>query len=122
MDPEENLGLDMDVGASAVDLGYKEKKYGELTVRQVIKSGKPNGEYHIKSKSNVRPQIIVDFFKIKVPDYEVGLVDPDGVLGLEYPIYLILGTSLATNIAEHGFSIMDVEFQKHVNELKNKQS
>lgn len=66
---------------------YAEAEFSQLIVREVYDGNYPNGLYHIKSIKNINTAFLANFLKKEIPG-ELGLVDPDSILNIEFPIYL----------------------------------
>ncbi len=88
------MGLnEMNVSINPQKIHYAEATFKRLVIREVYDGEDPNGEYHIKPISKVNLQFLSSFLKKWIPSVEIGIADPDGVLGIEYPIYLKSGVS-----------------------------
>jgi hypothetical protein len=88
MDEEKvNRVYNFDMVASDGGVSYNVMEFCYFDVREVLVNGKPNGEYHIKPKvqSDLRSSII--FFQSNLSGYQVGAIDRDGALNLDYTIY-----------------------------------
>ena len=77
--------------ASTGGLSFGRMGYRYFDVEEVLRDGKPIGEYHIKLKTNATIKSAVIFFRDKMPGFTVGAVSLDEVLKLEYPIYAKAG-------------------------------
>ena len=91
---------------------YGEIGYNFFCAREVLREGKPVGEYHIKLNDNSSVQSAVTYFQNQLRECEVGLVDPDGLLNLEYPIYIIIKDKMVLNDIANIFHEIDNELSK----------
>ena len=70
-------------------ISYGILEFDCFDIREVNIQGKPNGEYHAKIKDTNNNSDAILFFRRELGgDCEIGLVDPEGILNLEYPIYI----------------------------------
>ena len=84
-------------------------EFNLFIVREVLKDKKPIGEYHIKIKDGSTLENSVSYFKAQFPGCGVGLIDPEGILNLEYPIYLLVKDKLILENINNIFSEIDKE-------------
>jgi hypothetical protein len=82
------------IGIKADGIAYGEMEYNIFIAREVLRENKPIGEYHIKIKDGSSLANAVRYFQAQLPGCDVGLIDPDGILNLEYPIYIIVKSKL----------------------------
>ena len=92
----------------------KKIEYFELTgfkhfaCRGVLIDGKPNCEYHIKTLTpDIRVSLLCALISGTVENVSLNIVDPDGVLKLEYPIWMKVESILSNEIIED--SLKDVD-------------
>ena len=96
-----SYSFDDSIEARPDGIQYAEMEYRSFVVREVMRNGKSIGEYHIKTKDASSNAGAVQYFKSHLNDCEVGLVDPDGILNLEYPIYVTTKSNMVIdNIIE----------------------
>jgi hypothetical protein len=74
------------------NISYIELELSNFNVREVLIDKKANGEYHIQLKSG-NPNEFIMFLKREIGE-ECGLIDPDGILNLDYTIYVKMSTLL----------------------------
>jgi len=72
---------------------YSEAVFSRIIVREVYKDDIPTGVYHLKTKQNINHKFLINFLKNEISGAEVDLIDPECVMELEYPIYMIAKTS-----------------------------
>ena len=75
------------------------------------KNSEENGEIQKKVSDSIIEA--VSFFRKNLPSEEIGLIDPENILNLDYPIFLIINNSLLRT------SILDI-FHNMNEELKIK--
>jgi len=70
------------------EITYADMQFKSFQVREVYINGRQTGEYHVKpvGKSHVSA---VMFLKARMHRCSIGLIDPSGLLNLEYPIYIV---------------------------------
>ena len=90
---------------------YAEMEFNMFVAREVLRNGKAIGEYHIKIKDNSSLINAVKYFQHQFPDCDVGLIDPDGFLNLEYPIYVLIKSRLILENVVGIFSEIDKELR-----------
>lgn len=78
-----------DFRQSVEHISYSEMEFKSFVVREVYINGKQKGEFHIRPKGNKSPENAVIFLRQYFPQCSLDLIDPSGLLNLEYPIYLI---------------------------------
>lgn len=71
------------------EIHYTEAILSQLAIREVHDGEYPNGIYHIKPIGKVNLKFLVDFLKKEIPRAEIEIIDVDGDINLEYPIYMI---------------------------------
>jgi len=91
---------------------YLSTEYKFLTIRKVLSSSgicnNNYGEYHVMLHDGSDPNNAVIFLRSRLPGCEVGLIDPSGVLNLEYSIYIIRKDDLDV---EKVIEEIDIELQ-----------
>jgi hypothetical protein len=90
---------------------YAEMEFNMFVAREVLRNGTAIGEYHIKIKDNSSLVNAVKYFKHQFPDCDVGLIDPEGLLNLEYPIYLLVKNRLILDSIVDIFTEIDKELR-----------
>ena len=70
-------------------ISYNGMEFKSFLVREVYINGKQKGEFHIKPKSEKLLEGAVIYLRQYFPQCSIDLVDPSGLLNLEFPIYLI---------------------------------
>lgn len=70
-------------------ISYGDMDFNNMRVREVFIDGKQNGEYHVFAKT-VEPATLCMMLKTKFEKFIVNMIDPSGVLCLEYPISVIV--------------------------------
>jgi len=95
---------------------YGRMEFDHFSVQEVYVEDKQKGEYHIKLHGFKDPSYAVVFFRrYFLSDCSVGLVDPSGLLNLEYPIYLICKNNpLVMSAINEIFSKIDEDMCKKV--------
>ena len=88
---------------------YGEMEYNFFYIREVLKDNKPIGEFHIKLKDKSSVKNAKDYFQRQFVDCEVGLIDPDCLLNLEYSIYMIVRDKMILNDITNIFVQIDNE-------------
>ena len=89
-------------------ISYGVSEYINFEVREVVKDGKQIGEYHVKMINSSKLNEAVLFFKRNLGgDCEIGLIDPEMTLNLEYPIYIKIGGLIAVEDMDEAFNDMD---------------
>ena len=73
------------------NISYGIAGFKMFDVQEVFIDGKQKGEYHVRINGTFSIENIlkaVSFFRHHLPGCEVGVIDPDGTLRLEYHIYV----------------------------------
>jgi hypothetical protein len=97
------------IEAHADGIQYAELDYKNFIAREVLRENKPVGIYHIKIKDNISLANSAYCFQRNFTDCEVGLLDPDGILKLEYAIYIIVKSIMVQNNILEIFEQVDCE-------------
>jgi hypothetical protein len=85
------------IETSAKGIQYAEMEFNAFIAREVLINGKPKGEYHVKPKDDSSIINVCKFFQTQFAGCDVGLIDPDGLLNLEYPIYILISEPMILN-------------------------
>jgi hypothetical protein len=89
-------------------ISYAEATFKHFTIREVYINGKQKGEFHIKTDRN--PSNLVILLRSHFIGCSIDLIDPSGLLNLEYPIYLICkGNPLILETVQQTFEKIDGE-------------
>jgi len=97
------MGLNsINMSVNPQEIHYSETELYRLIIREVYKDGIPTGVYHIKAKQNINHKFLVNFLKKNLSGVEVDLIDPECVMELEYPIYMISHISRGALISNFG--------------------
>jgi len=108
----------INVSINTQDINYTEAKFSRMIIREVYKNGVPNGIYHIKPKNNIKTAFLLEFLKKELPILlDVDLMDPEGELNLEYPIYLNSNMNRSDLIIT--FQSVDAKLDKFIKNHKN---
>lgn len=91
---------------------YAIMEYDHFEVREVLINEEPKGEYHVKIKNKSSIMGAVDFFTYHLSGCKVGLVDPSGVLNLEYPIFIITKNEMVIMSIDDTFNDLDKRLSK----------
>ena len=94
-------------------INYAVAEYESFEVREVFLGSQPKHEYHIRIKDGSSTQGALVYLRTKFDGCEIGLVDPSGILNLEYPIYVIVKSELIKDIVKSIFDEIDEELRKH---------
>jgi hypothetical protein len=97
--------------AKADAIQYAEIEYDSFIAREVLRDKKPIGTYHIKIKDDSSLTNVVNFFKKQLPDCEVGLIDPDNFLNLEYPIFILIKSKMVLDTIINIFKEIDKDLK-----------
>lgn len=95
------------------DIHYAIMEFEHFVVREVMIGEKPKGEYHIKILDRSNLANAVEFFCRELLGCEVGLIDPSGILHLEYPIYVVAKDEMAKSAMEASFEQIDSKVKDH---------
>ena len=95
------------------DINYATMEFEHFVVREVLIGEEPKGEYHIKILDRSNLANAVGFFRRELLGCEVGLVDPSGVLHLEYPIYVVAKDEMAKSAMAANFEQIDSKVKGH---------
>jgi len=99
------------------NIHYAIMEYKFFEIREVLIDEKPKGEYHVKLLDKSKLINAVSFLRKHLFNCEIGIIDPSGVLNLEYPIYIILKDELIKSSIISIFETMDKELQNRNNKL-----
>lgn len=110
------IRYDLDLAIRPDGIRYASVEYKFFEAREVLRENKPTGEYHIKLKDSSDPNSAAAFFSqyIKPPKCEIGVVDPTGILKLEYPVFIIIKDSLIQNCINDIFLDIEKELEKRL--------
>ena len=86
MEKEKGLFPDNDGLELKNEIKYSVINYDTFDCRLVVLGDKPTGECHIKIKTRNEQSLIALLRTIDTAEF--GLVDPSGILNLEYPFFL----------------------------------
>lgn len=95
------------------DINYAFMEFENFVVREVMIGDKSKGEYHIKILDGSNLANAVGFFRRELLGCEVDIVDPSGVLHLEYPIYVVAKDEMAKSAMAANFEQIDSKVRKH---------
>jgi len=86
-DPE---GIGVSPAKKVDRVSYGNARFHNFDVREVYVNGEPNGEYHVRIPACTKQKLInaILFFKEYLKTCEVGVIDPENELRLEFQIYL----------------------------------
>jgi hypothetical protein len=75
---------------SAQSISYGEASFKNFGAREVFIDNKPKGEYHIRLYPSKKHDLksMLYFFKERLCECDVGLIDATNSLNLEYQIYI----------------------------------
>ncbi len=91
---------------------YGEVDYGTIMVREVFIKGVSKGEFHIRFKVAIQPVDQIRHVRNFVPDNcQVGMVDPSGILSLDYPIYVKCGSEMDRIACDQAFEFIANKFK-----------
>lgn len=79
-------------------ISYMKAEFSKITVRQVCNDGKKTDTYHVKVKGGRDVNSVIENMKATMPSCEVGLIDEDGILGLEYHIFVIVNNEMIKDV------------------------
>lgn len=102
-------GYSFGIEIRADGIQYAEMDFNLFVAREVLRDGKAIGEYHVKIKDNSSLINAVKYFKAQFSECDVGLIDPDGLLNLEYPIYILIKNRLILENVINIFRDIDKE-------------
>ena len=100
----------MEIKPDGIQYGNLEFTFFEA--REVLKKNSPTGEYHIKIKDSSNLLNAIDYFKKQFPGCEVGLIDPDGILNLEFQIFILIKDRIILSNVTDIFNEIDKELTK----------
>lgn len=89
-------------------ISYGEMEFNNFRAREVLVDGDPKGEYHI-APIGMDTKVLLSFMKRRLSKYKVGIVDPSGVLNLEYPLYVMVEDEMAKACMNEIFDNFDKE-------------
>lgn len=94
-------------GINASNITYGTIGYKSFEVREVLINNINTGEFHIKITDGSNPLSAIKYFQAQLPGCEVGLIDPEGILNLEYPIFLIVKNTMILGSINDIFTEID---------------
>jgi len=94
------------------NISYGEMEFDSFRAREVLIDGETKGEYHI-APLKVNAKVLFSHMKRRMPQFRMGMVDPSGVLNLDYPIYLIVEDEMSKSCMFEIFEKFDREIQSH---------
>ena len=71
-------------------LQYGDIEYTYFVAREVVRNGEATGEFHIKIKDKSSRSDAAQFFQDKIGLCDVGIIDPENILNLEFQLYVIV--------------------------------
>ena len=89
--------------SASLNYDYIITEYDGVGVREVIRGDAATGEFHVKLRAGTDVERALDHFRAQFGGQEVGLVDPTGVLNLDYPIYIIIKDQMMLEVAHSVF-------------------
>lgn len=96
-------------------ISYGILKYDQVEVQEVLVNGIPNGTYHLKTKNCDIKRMMDLIKKLEVaPGIEVGLVDPTGLIQLEYPCFIIVRNEMAKLSMDTIFANLDEAINRRI--------
>lgn len=98
---------------SANDIAYAEMEYSNFVVREINVNGKPNGEYHVKPMIKINPAALAEVMKMFFGDgFAIAPIDPEGVLNLEYTVFIKTADSPMADLAQAPANANEVAFER----------
>ena len=88
-----------------------------LACRAVISGGNLTNEYHIKPLVRINLSVFASIISGIVDDATLSITDPDGLLKLEWPVFMKIESVLGNEIIEDTLKKIDLYLEEQCNGL-----
>jgi hypothetical protein len=112
------FGKDIDQRISFEKISYGDCGFNNFDFREVFINGEPKGEYYVKIR-NAKNKIVVQnaalFLTNKLPNCDVGVIDSENILNLEFQIYIKTKDELMKGAVNSMMEHIDNYITTHMN-------
>jgi len=96
------------VNMSSKAVEHEVEKFQNFEVRKVLGPDSIQKVFHLKPFNKKVFDGMVNFFNEKLPGCQIGLADPSGELGLDYPVFLIVEDEMQKLAIDDVFKAADL--------------